>query len=111
LVIPASLSSPQKLSDYEGVYVSSLLGDATVSVMGAKLQLKLEQTEATLILDPQEPDAFLARLAPIGSFAPVVAMGGDDPITPIRFERDERGRIQGLRWLEPALAQSFDRRP
>jgi hypothetical protein len=89
--------------------VSGLLGDATLREAGGKLQLVLETSEAVLDLDPVGADTFDARLSPTAAFAAVVAMTGDDVVTPIRFERDGNGTISGLRWTSPALPQFFER--
>lgn len=99
------------LSTYVGTYASPLLGEGAVSVGDSKvLQLTLE-SDAVLRLDPLYADTFSAKLMPTNGFAPMVAMGGDDSITPVQFERDERGAIVRMHWLEPSLPQVFNRRP
>lgn len=108
---PAKAPAPQDLSAFAGTYTSSILGDVTASVSGPALRLKLEDTEATLTLEPRSEDVFDARLDPAGPYAPVVAMGGDEVLTQVRFERDEKGAIKRMRWTSPTLPQVFGRQP
>ncbi|MBF9233169.1 serine hydrolase [Microvirga alba] len=102
---------PQDLSSFAGNYASSIIGDATVQLAATKLQIKLEETDATLTLEQLDTDTFNARLDPTGPFAPVVALGGDDPVTQVRFERDDSGAIKRMRWLAPSLPHVLERQP
>jgi len=106
---PGKAPAPQDLSALAGTYVSPLLGDVTASVVGTKLQLRLVDTDATLTLEPRDDDLFDARLDPVGSFAPVVAMVGDEILTQVRFERDKSGAVKRMRWVSPTLPQVFGR--
>ena len=103
--------SAEDLAAFAGTYASRILGDATVSVAASALRLKLEETDATLLLTPRDDDVFDARLEGTGAFAPLVAMEGDGVLTQIRFERGADGAVTGLRWTSPALPQVFARQP
>ena len=106
-----ALATAPSTAPYLGTYASRLLGDATVREAGGKLQIVLETSEAVLDLEATDVDLFNARLSPTGDFAVVAAMTGDDVVTPVRFERDAKGGITGLRWTSPAMPQVFDRQP
>ncbi len=106
-----ALATAPSAAPYLGTYASRLLGDATVREAGGKLQIVLETSEAVLDLEATDVDLFNARLSPTGDFAVVAAMTGDDVVTPVRFERDAKGGITGLRWTSPAMPQVFDRQP
>ncbi|MGO4571017.1 serine hydrolase domain-containing protein [Microvirga sp. 2TAF3] len=105
----APASASQDLSALSGAYASPILGEVTASVIGEKLRLRLEETEAVLTLEPLGADTFNARLDPTGDYAPVVAMTGDEPLTQIRFERDGNGAVKRMRWLSPSLPQVLER--
>jgi hypothetical protein len=95
----------------EGSYASPILGTATVSLNGGRLQAVLERTEVRLLLDAgrDDPSLFAVRIAAEGSYAPIVAITGDIPVATIRFERDPVGRVTGFRFLDPTLPHSFTR--
>ncbi len=102
---------PSDAKALEGSYASSILGTATVSLNGGRLQAVLERTEARLLLDAgrDDPSLFAVRIAPEGVYAPIVATTGDSPVATIRFERDAVGRVTGFRFLDPTLPHSFTR--
>ncbi|MBZ6077178.1 serine hydrolase [Microvirga puerhi] len=104
-----AVAVPQDLATFAGTYNSPILGDVTVSVVGDKLQLRLEETDATLTLNPREKDLFEAHLAPTGEYATVLAMAGDESLTPVRFERDDSGKVRRMRWLSPELSQILEK--
>jgi hypothetical protein len=108
---PKTLAIAPSPGPYLGTYASRLLGDATVREAGGKLQILLETSEAVLDLEATDVDLFNARLSPTGAFAVVAAMTGDDIVTPVRFERDPKGAITGLRWTAPVMPQFFERQP
>lgn len=107
--IEKPLASPPSPAPYLGTYASRLLGDATLRESAGKLQMVLETSEAVLDLEAIGTDLYNARLSPTGTFAAVAAMTGDDIVTPVRFERDQKGIVTGMRWTAPALPQFFER--
>ncbi|MGO4706420.1 serine hydrolase [Microvirga sp. 2MCAF38] len=104
---PAAL---QDVSIYAGTYTSPLLGEANVSVSDAKLLIKLE-SDAVLVLTPLYADVFSTRLLAEGAFVAPAALIGDESAAQMRFERNERGDVVLMRWIDPALPQVFERRP
>ncbi|MGX5735175.1 serine hydrolase domain-containing protein [Bosea thiooxidans] len=102
---------PADAQALEGSYASPLLGTATVSLNGARLQAVLERTEVRLLLDAgrDDPSLFAVRIAAEGSYAPIVAITGDSPVATIRFERDPVGRVTGFRFLDATLPHGFTR--
>lgn len=96
---------------FAGSYASPVLGDATVALVGGKLGLTLEKTEAQLLLEPNRDDPYLfqARLTPVGAFVAPAEMSGGEPFVRLRFETDAAGKIAQMRWLSPELPHSFAR--
>ncbi|MGO4264016.1 hypothetical protein, partial [Lysobacter sp. TAB13] len=92
-------------------YASPVLGDAIVSAVDGKLQVKLDRTDLTMLLEANrdDPGLFQARLAPSGGYAPIVAIVGDAPFVQMRFERDMAGRVTQMRWINPELPHAFAR--
>jgi len=99
----------QDLASLAGTYGSPVLGDVSASIEGETLRLRLEETEAVLVLTPVDRDTFAARLVPEGAYEPVARMAGDEVLTRIRFERDEGGQVRRMRWLDPSLPQVLER--
>lgn len=104
---------PANANTLAGRYVSPVLGTASVAIAEGKLRMTLEATQAIVQLDASkdDPNVFSARLSPEGVYEPIIAMTGDAPFTRIRFERDDRGDVVGMHWLNPALPHAFARAP
>lgn len=100
---PKPNAASQDLAALAGTYTSPVLGETTLRAGDGVLRLKLEETDAMLTLTPLDTDLFNLTLDPEGAYAPVVAMSGEDPLTQVRFERDESGKVVRMRWLAPAM--------
>lgn len=92
-----------------GTYASPLLGEAVVTVSGPKSLLVRFETEAMLRLDLLYGDTFSVRLEPEGNYATLAANLVEGDLPPLRFERNEKGEVARMRWLDPALPQAFTR--
>lgn len=102
---------PANAAAFAATYASPILGDAVVSLVDGKLQLRLDRTDLTMLLaaNRDDPNLFQARLAPSGGYEAIVAIVGDTPFVQMRFERDMAGQITQLRWINPELPHSFSR--
>lgn len=104
---------PANPAAFAGTYASPILGDAVVAMVDGKLQLKLERTDVTMLLDANrdDPTLFSARLSPSGGYEAIATIVGGAPLVQMRFERDTAGRIGELRWISPELPHLFTRQP
>lgn len=102
---------PVNPAAFAGTYASPILGDAVVAMVDGKLQLKLERTDVTMLLDANrdDPTLFSARLSPSGGYEAIATIVGGAPLVQMRFERDTAGRIRELRWISPELPHLFTR--
>lgn len=69
---PANPRPFPPLAPLAGAFVSPSFGEASVTVDGDALIMEILATGAKLKLEPWDGDVFVARLMPIGQFAPVV---------------------------------------